>query len=425
MVELTHQQALPSLYAGIPFFVLLLTIAILPLAAHKFWDKNGNKAIITAIITIPAFIYLIGNYPAEMLHNLRDYTSFMILLGALFIISSGILLTGDLKASPGVNTLFLLVGGVIANIIGTAGASILLILPLLRTNRERKITAHIPVFFIFVVSNIGGCLTPIGDAPLFLGYLRGVPFTWTLGLFPEWLIAMIIILTIFYFWDRRAYHLEAVKDIRRDTSEIEPLRLKGWINFIFLIGVMMSIAFQVPAPYRELIMAAMALLSLIFTKKDYREANKFSYHPIVEVIILFAGIFITMVPLLVILHEKGAALGLTRQWHFFWGTGLLSSFLDNAPTYLTFFSAAENVTAHIGAAGNIVAGVDAGLLRAISLGAVFMGANTYIGNGPNFMVKAIADRQGIKTPHFFGYMVYSTLILIPVFLIITLIFLRG
>jgi Na+/H+ antiporter NhaD/arsenite permease-like protein len=322
-------------------------------------------------------------------------------------------------------TVFLLAGVVIANIIGTAGASILLILPLLRTNRERKITAHIPVFFIFVVSNIGGCLTPIGDAPLFLGYLRGVPFTWTLGLFPEWLIAMIIILTIFYFWDRRAYHLEAVKDIRRDTSEIEPLRLKGWINFIFLIGVMMSIAFQVPAPYRELIMAAMALLSLIFTKKDYREANKFSYHPIVEVIILFAGIFITMVPLLVILHEKGAALGLTRQWHFFWGTGLLSSFLDNAPTYLTFFSAAENVTAHIGAAGNIVAGVDAGLLRAISLGAVFMGANTYIGNGPNFMVKAIADRQGIKTPHFFGYMVYSTLILIPVFLIITLIFLRG
>ncbi|OGC96696.1 MAG: sodium:proton antiporter [candidate division Zixibacteria bacterium RBG_16_53_22] len=420
-----HYAEAPPLYTGIPFIVLLLAIAILPLAAHKFWDKNRNKAIITAIIGIPALIYLLGHYQAEMFHNIRDYFSFIILLGSLFIISGGILLTGDLRATPKVNTLFLLIGGVIANVIGTTGASMLLIRPLLRTNCERKVTGHIPVFFIFVVSNIGGCLTPIGDPPLFLGYLRGVPFTWTLRLLPEWVVAMAIILTIFYIWDRYAYRHEAVKDIRHDIAEIEPLRAKGTINFVFLAGVVLSVALQIPGPYREIIMVAMTGLSLSLTRKDYRLANKFTYHPIAEVAILFAGIFVTMVPLLIILHEKGAALGLTKQWQFFWATGGLSSFLDNAPTYLTFFSAAESVTAHMSAVGDIVAGVDSGLLRAISCGAVFMGANTYIGNGPNFMVKAISDEQCIKAPHFFGYMAYSGLILIPVFVIITLIFFRG
>jgi Na+/H+ antiporter NhaD/arsenite permease-like protein len=397
----------------------------MPLAAHGFWDKNRNKAIITAIISIPIFIYLLANYRAEMIHNLKDYISFIILLGSLFIISGGILLTGDLKATPKVNTTFLLVGGIIANIIGTTGASVLLIRPLLRTNSERKFTGHIPVFFIFVVSNIGGCLTPIGDPPLFLGYLRGVPFTWTLTLLPEWLVAMGIILTIFYVWDRRAYRREAVGDIRHDLTEYRPLSISGLVNFAFIMGVVLAVALQVRAPYRELLMVAMTILSLIFTNKEYRAANKFTYHPINEVAILFAGIFITMVPLLIILHEKGAALGLTRQWHYFWATGLLSSFLDNAPTYLTFFSTAQSVTNQMGALGDVIAGVDSGLLRAISCGAVFMGANTYIGNGPNFMVKAISDEQNIKAPHFFGYMAYSGLILIPVFVIITLIFFRG
>ena len=420
-----HYAEAPPIYTGIPFVVLLLAIAILPLAAHKFWDKNRNKAIITAIISIPAFIYLLGNYQTEMVHNLKDYSSFIILLGSLFIVSGGILLTGDLKATPKVNALFLLIGGVIANVIGTTGASMILIRPLLRTNCERKITGHIPVFFIFVVSNVGGCLTPIGDPPLFLGYLRGVPFTWTLSLVPEWLTAMGILLLIFYFWDRHAYRHEAVKDIRHDIAEIEPLRIKGKINFIFLAGVVLSVALQIPGPYREIIMIVMTGFSLALTRKDYRAANKFTYHPIAEVAILFAGIFVTMVPILIILHEKGAALGLTKQWHFFWATGGLSSFLDNAPTYLAFFSTAESVTARMGALGNIVAGVDSGLLRAISCGAVFMGANTYIGNGPNFMVKAISDEHCIKAPHFFGYMAYSGLILIPTFIVITLIFFRG
>jgi Na+/H+ antiporter NhaD/arsenite permease-like protein len=421
-----HSTATPPLYTGIPFAALLLAIAILPLAAHKFWDRNRNKAIITAVIALPALIYLLGDFRPELIHNVKDYVSFIILLGSLFIISGGILLTGDLRATPRTNTLFLLVGGIIANVIGTTGASMLLIRPLLRTNCERKVTGHIPVFFIFVVSNIGGCLTPIGDPPLFLGYLRGVPFTWTLSLIPEWLVAIGLVLIIFYIWDKYAYRHEAARDITRDIAEIEPLRIRGIVNFIFLAGVVLSVALQVPDPYREIIMVVMTGLSLFFTKKQYREGNKFTYHPINEVAILFAGIFVTMVPLLIILHEKGAALGLTEPWQFFWATGGLSSFLDNAPTYLTFFSTAQNVTAQGLASGSsIVAGVDVDLLRAISCGAVFMGANTYIGNGPNFMVKAISDEQCIKAPHFFGYMAYSMLILIPVFVIITLLFFRG
>jgi Na+/H+ antiporter NhaD/arsenite permease-like protein len=418
-------EVAPPLYTGIPFALLILLIAILPLAANKFWNKNQNKAIITAVISLPAIIYLMANYRSQMVHNLQDYVSFIILLGSLFIISGGILLTGDLKATPSTNTLFLLIGGVIANIIGTTGASMLLIRPLLRTNCEREVTGHIPVFFIFVVSNIGGCLTPIGDPPLFLGYLRGVPFTWTLSLIPEWIVAMGIILLTFFIWDKYAYRRETVRAIREDITEIEPLRIKGLVNFVFLAGVVLAVATQIPGPYREIIMIIMTGLSLVFTHKALRTGNEFTYHPIIEVAILFAGIFITMVPLLVILHENGAALGLTRPWQFFWATGILSSFLDNAPTYLSFFSTAESVTAQgLAAGGQIVAGVDADLLRAISCGAVFMGANTYIGNGPNFMVKAIADEQNIRAPHFFGYMAYSGLILIPVFVIITLVFFR-
>jgi Na+/H+ antiporter NhaD/arsenite permease-like protein len=421
-----HHDIAPPLYSGIPFIILLLTIAILPLAAHKFWDKNRNKGILTVIITLPALVYLLGNYRPELIHNIKDYLSFIILLGSLFIISGGILLTGDLRATPAVNTSFLLIGGIIANLIGTTGASMLLIRPMLRTNCERKVTGHIPVFFIFIVSNIGGCLTPIGDPPLFLGFLRGVPFTWTLGLIPEWLVAMGMVLAVFYIWDKYAYRHEAARDIKRDIAEVEPLRIKGIINFIFLAGVVLSVALQIPGPFREIIMLVMTALSLIFSKKKYRAHNRFTYHPITEVAILFAGIFVTMVPLLTILRLQGAELGLTEPWQFFWATGGLSSFLDNAPTYLSFFSAAQSVTAQgLAAGGEIVAGVDADLLRAISCGAVFMGANTYIGNGPNFMVKAICDEQRIKAPHFFGYMLYSGLILLPVFLAITLIFFRG
>lgn len=417
-----EQNNIP-LSASLPFVILLLLIAVMPLVFPHFWEKNRNKGIISAVVSLPILIYLILGFRIEFWHTFRDYLSFIILLASLYIISGGIILTGDIRATPAVNTIFLLIGGVIANLIGTTGASMLLIRPLLRTNSERERTGHIPVFFIFIVSNIGGCLTPIGDPPLFLGYLKGVPFTWTLKLFPIWIFTFGIVLAIFYIWDRIAYGKETAAAIKRDAAHIEPLKFSGLINLVFLLGVILSVALQFNAPYRELIMIAMTILSLLFTEKKIRTKNRFTYHPISEVAVLFAGIFITMVPIMMLLRMKGAELGITHPWQFFWYTGGLSSFLDNAPTYLTFYSLAQGVTT---AAHNsniaVIAGVQTDLLRAISCGAVFMGANTYIGNGPNFMVKSIAEEQKVKVPHFFGYMAYSGLILIPIFILVTVIF---
>jgi Na+/H+ antiporter NhaD/arsenite permease-like protein len=412
-------------YTGIPFVVLLLLIAVMPLAAPRFWERNRNKGIVTVLVSLPILIYLLTNFPGDLGRSLEDYIAFIILLAALFIISGGIVMTGDLRATPKVNTLFLLVGAVLANFIGTTGASMVLIRPLLRTNSERRNTGHVPVFFIFVVSNIGGCLTPVGDPPLFLGYLKGVPFLWTLSLILPWLVALTLVLGLFYLIDRCAYRKERPEDIEHDIIDVEPIRFRGLINLLFLVGVILAVALQIPSPYRELIMTAMALLSLWFTSKQTRSANRFTFHPIIEVAVLFAGIFVTMVPLLMLLHEKGAALGITRPWQFFWLSGSLSSFLDNAPTYLTFFSLAESVTRAIPSGIATVAGVRVDLLAAISCGAVFMGANSYIGNGPNFMVKSIAEEQKVPVPHFFGYMAYSALILLPIFLVVTLLFFRG
>jgi Na+/H+ antiporter NhaD/arsenite permease-like protein len=412
----------------LPFVILLLMIAVMPLACPHFWEKNRNKAIVAAIVSIPVLIFMLANSPKELLHTVGEYISFILLLASLFIISGGILVKGDLKATPVVNTAFLLIGAVIANLVGTTGASMLLIRPLLKTISERKHTIHIPIFFIFIVSNIGGSLTPLGDPPLFLGYLRGVPFAWTLKLFPVWVTAIGILLAVFFVWDSICYKKEEIADIKKDATQKTPLSISGTINLLFLAGVILAVFFQTPAPYRELIMVLMIVLSMIFTKKELRTENKFTFYPISEVAILFAGIFMTMVPLLLLLEEKGAALGITHPGQFFWFTGGLSSFLDNAPTYLTFTSLAESVTRGIGSGGFPIIhgiGVREDLLLAISAGAVFMGANTYIGNGPNFMVKSICEEQKIKVPHFFGYMMYSGLILIPLFIIITFLFFRG
>ncbi len=417
-------QSIPLL-ACLPFVVMLLAIAILPLAYPHFWDRNRNKAIVAAVISLPVLIYLLGSLPHELEQTMLDYVSFIVLLGALFVISGGIVMTGDLRATPKVNTMFLLVGAILANFIGTTGASMLLIRPLLSTIKERKHTGHIPVFFIFVVSNIGGCLTPLGDPPLFLGFLKGVPFFWTFRLAPEWLVAVGLVLAVFYVYDLIAYRKERPSDISRDETRTRPLKFAGLINLVFLGGVLAATALQLKSPYRELGMIAMTVLSLVFTSKATREKNRFTYGPIIEVAVLFAGIFVTMVPLLTLLELKGAELGITRPWQFFWLTGGLSSFLDNAPTYLTFYSLAESVTrAMPDSMSQAISGVNVDLLRAISCGAVFMGANSYIGNGPNFMVKTIAESHHVKVPHFFGYMAYSTTILVPIFLVITFVFFR-
>lgn len=421
-----HSVEVPQLLA-LPFVVLLLCIAALPLAAGHWWEHNKNKGIVAGALSLPVVAWLLANDPAHLGHTGAEYVSFIVLLGSLFTISGGLFLDGDLKATPWVNVGFLALGAVLANFIGTTGASMLLIRPLLRTNSERERVVHTVVFFIFVVSNVGGCLTPLGDPPLFMGYMRGVPFTWTLSLWPEWLGVVSALLAIYFVWDSIEVRKETDAALRLDLESYEPLRLMGGGNMLLLLGVVLAVALVPVAIVRDGILVALSLVSLKWTPADVHERNGFGWGPIIEVAVLFAGIFITMVPALLYLEAHGASLGVNTPREFFWASGLLSSFLDNAPTYLTFASTAAGLEAitHPGVTAQdlstLLATPDGpAMLRAISLGSVFMGANSYIGNGPNFMVKAIADSTGVKTPSFFGYMAYSVGILIPLFILVSI-----
>lgn len=400
------------LVAVAPFALLLAAIAILPLAAPHFWENNRNKGIVAGVLSAPIALYVGIAYPEGLLHSGLEYVSFLALLGSLFVIAGGIHLEGDLEGRPSINTGILAVGAVLANVVGTTGASMLLVRTLLRTNTQRRKRAHIPFFFILVVSNCGGLLTPLGDPPLFLGYLRGVPFDWTFGLLPFWALANAYLLVVFYVVDRRAYRSEAAADIARDKTQVKPLRVTGLGNVVLLLGVVGAVFLS--SPWREVAMIALAVGSVFGPPKGPRLANAFSYGPIVEVAVLFAGIFVTMVPALALLEARGAELGLTAPWQYFFTTGALSSVLDNAPTYLTFLAAAQGLAESRGLATD-VAGVPTIFLVAISIGAVFMGANTYIGNGPNFMVKAIAEEAKYEMPTFFGYAGRALLVLSPVY----------
>jgi Na+/H+ antiporter NhaD/arsenite permease-like protein len=414
-----HAEAyVPSLAWALPFVGLLLAIAVLPLAAPHFWESNLRKLGVAVILGAPVVVLYLRARPESLVDAGADYVSFIVLLGGLFVISGGILLEGDLEATPRTNAAFLGAGAVLASFVGTTGASMVLIRPLLQTNRERKHVAHTVVFFIFLVSNIGGCLTPLGDPPLFLGYLQGVPFTWTFRLFVPWLFTTALVLAVYLLWDRRAHAREAKVDLKRDFYEVRPLRVAGRENVLLLAGVLASVAF-LRAPWREAAIVALALFSWLRTDPGLHKANRFTFHPILEVAVLFVGIFATMLPALHILQARGAELGVREPWQFFWVTGALSSFLDNAPTYLTFLALARGL--HLPAD---VVGVPNALLTALSLGAVFMGANTYIGNGPNFMVRSIAEQRGVKMPSFGGYMLYSGGVLLPVFVVVTLVFFR-
>ena len=416
------------LWSVVPFAGLLLSIALLPLFAPSLWARHYAKVCLAFGVPVAGFFLL--RAPRELLHTALEYASFLILLASLFTISGGILLRGTLRGSAGVNCAILAVGAVLANVFGTTGASMLLIRPLLRANAHRRRVAHVVVFFIFVVANIGGSLTPIGDPPLFLGYLRGVPFFWTLramGLL--WAVACALVIGVFYVVDRRALALDAATDGDPDTVAGEgdgdpvpaaagarvPLSIEGMIN-LPLLTVVIGAVF-LPTPWREMAMVAAAVVSAWKTPAKVREENEFTWYPIEEVAILFAGIFATMIPALLILKARGAELGVVTPAHFFWATGVLSGFLDNAPTYLTFFSLAQGV-----GGAQTVAGVSAPLLQAIGAGAVFMGANSYIGNAPNFMVKAIAEEAGVRMPSFFGYMAWSCGVLLPIFALLTLLF---
>ncbi len=447
-----EQYGAPPMWwlGSLPFVGMLGCIAVLPLvrATHHWWESNLNRLGVAAVVAALTVVYYViarglGSVATMLDHAiLAEYIPFIVLLFCLYVISGGISLSGDLAARPATNAAFLAVGALIASFVGTTGASMLLIRPLLQTNSERRYIVHTVVFFIFLVSNVGGCLLPIGDPPLFLGYLRGVPFIWTMGLWGPWLFCCVVLLGTYYVWDTIAYKRESAADIRRDETERQPLRLRGVSNILLLGGIVACVALvdpKRPLPFtdftpfsfmRELLMLSLVWLSLRLTPKGIREYNQFNYRAILEVAALFIGIFIAMQVPIEYLNARGADLGVDTPWKFFWATGSLSSVLDNAPTYVVFFETARAMPAEAGAAlvslgkdGEDGVIADA-FLVAISLGAVFMGAMTYIGNGPNFMVKSIAEQSNVKMPSFFGFVFkYSIPVLVPIFLLVTLLFL--
>jgi len=435
MILLSTTNTMP-LWAIIPFVLMLLCIALGPLFFEHWWEKNKNKLLVSLILGIPVAGYLIAQELTDALAHqmLFDYVPFIILLGALFVITGGIHLKGDIQAKPWINTSFLGIGAILASFMGTTGAAMLLIRPVIRTNNQRKFKVHTILFFIAIVANAGGLLTPLGDPPLFLLYLKGAEFTWFLHMLPEWALVNALLLLIYFIADTYYYKKEPLENIKFDKTNVEPLGLNGNINFIFLAGVVASVAFlnkqYLPimaksdwAGYiREGAIVSMAVLSLIFTKKPIREANKFSWGPILEVAFLFLGIFLTMIPALEYLDANSKNLGINTTAQFYYATGSLSAFLDNAPTALAFHKLAGGISGVADA--NLVAGIDEMILTAICLGSVFFGAMTYIGNGPNFMVKAIAEENKIKMPSFFGYMIkFSLIVLLPIYILVQLIFL--
>jgi Na+/H+ antiporter NhaD/arsenite permease-like protein len=454
----------PPVATVIPFMLLLGLIAVLPLVpslAH-WWEHNSSKFLVASILAVATLAYYLAVHPhAVELHFpahgvvepaasglswglagtvlvnalCAEYVPFILLLFSLYTITGGVRIEGDLEATPTVNAAFIGVGAVAASFIGTTGAAMLLIRPLLDTNKQRRHVVHTVVFFIFLVCNCGGCLLPIGDPPLFLGYLQGVEFLWTMSLWKEWLFVNALVLATYWCWDTfLAYPRESRRDMSRDERTAGRISIEGlWPNAPLMAGVIAAVALLDPSktipgtdwhPWiylRETTLLALVGLSLWLGADEIRSRNGFTYFAILEVAALFVGIFICMQPALALLNERGGELGIDSPAGFFWVTGGLSSVLDNAPTYLVFFKTAQALPAPDGA--GVMAGVEVNRLVGISLGAVFLGAMTYIGNGPNFMVKAIAEQAGVKMPSFFGYILYSCGILLPVFALVALLFL--
>jgi len=436
---------------GVPFAGILLSIALLPLLAPGFWHHHfGKVAAAWSLAFLAPFAIAFGPGIAgsAFVHALvGEYIPFVVLLTALFTVAGGIYIRGNLHGSPGLNTALLAIGAVLASFMGTTGASMLLIRPLIRANDNRRHVAHVVVFFIFIVSNAGGSLTPLGDPPLFLGFLKGVDFFWTVGhIFPETLFLVGSLLVIFYALDSWYYHRREEIRPRDPTPDTPTLGFDGARNF-WLLGVVVALVLMsglwkspvvfdiagtevgLPGIVRDLGLVGVTILSLKFTPRAVHDANQFSWAPMQEVAKLFAGIFLTIIPVIAMLRAGvdgpfgGVIAAVTRPdgspdpAMYFWASGLLSSFLDNAPTYLVFFNTA-------GGDAQFLMTTLAPTLAAISAGSVFMGANSYIGNAPNLMVKAIAEDRGVKMPSFFGYMAWSTGILIPLFIAMTLIWFR-
>ena len=417
-----HDAISPNPWMMLPFGLLLVTIALAPLVAAKWWARHYPKVAL-ALGSVTLAYYLFGLHAhTRVLHVAHEYVSFIALIGALYVVSGGIHITVKGEATPAMNVLFLLLGAIIANLLGTTGAAMLLIRPWIRMNKYR-VTGHHIVFFIFIVANVGGCLTPIGDPPLFLGYLKGIPFWWVAEhCWPMWLAGVGILLAMFYVVDARNFH-RAPKPIRDKETAREQWRCDGLPNLFFLAVILGAVFIHDPPFLREALMIGAAVGSYFTTRKQVHEANDFNFHPIQEVAILFVGIFATMMPALDWLQLHADKLGQPTPAFFYWSSGTLSSVLDNAPTYLSFLSVLTGA-AHDDTIPHLLATQSASLL-AISIGAVFFGACTYIGNGPNFMVKAIADHQKVHSPTFLGYIFKFTLpFMLPMLVIVWLMFFR-
>ncbi len=443
----------------IPFVGMLLSIAIFPLVKGEWWESHQlHVAAFWSLLFLIPFTVAFGIHTTyeQLLESIVvDYIPFIVLLFGLFVVAGGIAIKGTIAGTPKVNALLLLIGTILASWVGTTGAAMLLIRPMIRANAWRKRKAHAVVFFIFLVANIGGCLTPLGDPPLFLGYLRGVPFFWTLEhILPILLLNAVILLLVFFIMDTVLYRKEIAEGRSPDTlfakEGKQAIRIEGAHNFIFLALIIVAVILNGSIPNMEIFQDASgqvigftipasevylgiqyfiqialillaAALSLKTTRKKTRKANDFNYDAIAEVARLFIGIFITMIPALALLRAHGGDLGIDTPLEFFWSTGILSSFLDNSPTYVVFLTAAGTLGETSGVL-TTVGTIGAANLLAISAGAVFMGANTYIGNAPNFMVKSIAESKGVKMPSFFGYIGWSLCILIPLFIIDSIVF---
>ena len=440
-----------ELWTLIPFALMLLGIAICPFVVGEWWEKNSNKLIFSLVLGIPTALYLyyIGLGENVVHQMLYDYVPFITLLCALFVVTGGLCRTGYIPAKASTNTALLAIGFVLASFIGTTGAAMLLVRMLIEINRRREHKIHTMLFFTAIVANCGGVLTPLGDPPLFLLYLRGVEFAWFLKLLPQWLFTGGALLLMFYIIDSHYFkiekqHANRLKRLQHFMGDPEPdeavkevkAEFKGVINIVYLAIILASVAFINPgtipamgehdAPLymkflREIVLVAVIALSMLTTKRSVRVANRFTWTPILEVAVLFIGIFATMTPAMIYLNANAASLGLDSPWQFYYSTGMLSSFLDNAPTAVAFYTIATGLPVAEGVA--TVAGIPEILMKAISLGAVFFGSMTYIGNGPNFMIKSIAEENGIAMPSFFGYILkFSLLVLLPVYALVQWIF---
>lgn len=393
-------------------------MAALPALAPHRWEKRWFQVLVVLCCAVPILVSeALGGDPAALVHTARSYATFIATLGALYVTAGGIYAMGDLEATPATNVGFLVGGSLLASVIGTTGASMLVIRPLLRTNSQREHTAHLVPFFILAVANAGGLLTPLGDPPLLVGFADGVPFAWTLRLFPVWLLYVSTFAVGLYLVDRRAYARENRNLLGLDQRERRPLEVRGLLNVAFLLAIV-GAAF-LPAGLREGAMLGIAVLSYKLTPPSVHEENQFSFAPILEIALLFAGLFLCLIPIEAALAHRAADLPLSRAWHLFWSAGVFSAVLDNAPTYAAFAALARGLSVGEPA---LVAGIAPLKLAAISAGSVVMGATTYIGNGPNLMVKAIAERAGVSMPSFGRFFVFAFAAMLPAHLIVSIAF---